>query len=380
MSPKFGLEASASVIFSLFYFIFCIGFIFQFREFDSAGLSPEALLSYNDWIGSEEVRFFSYHMKKTAGTLVLQSLLPLVHLLCYSYFTVVLDHNYPSVSEFWDTYPIIYNILAVSVLIPILLMSLVWFWSLNNWSNHPMVAKLKLYARDGNWRQVGADIETEFRRIDKISLQTSPLSKLVVTDHWVVVIGALPWSLHVSHQSDVSLQLMSSEQHRISTEGHIGGAQFLHIQVQNRRADIPSFNIRLNALEYQNFQDKISGSIQNVGNIPIFKTVSERFIEVFRDTISDNPSVSVTEELEPCIGCMANTANITLVRSCQSFAEGGDGACVSCYCRPMWCVDCMAKWFASRQDQSNPENWLGSQCPCPTCRSKFCVRDVRLIV
>ena len=25
MSPKFGLEASASVIFSLFYFIFCIG-------------------------------------------------------------------------------------------------------------------------------------------------------------------------------------------------------------------------------------------------------------------------------------------------------------------------------------------------------------------
>ena len=34
-------------------------------------------MSYNDWIGSEEVRFFSYHMKKTAGTLVLQSLLPL---------------------------------------------------------------------------------------------------------------------------------------------------------------------------------------------------------------------------------------------------------------------------------------------------------------
>ena len=35
--------------------------------------------------------------------------------------------------------------------------------------------------------------------------------------------------------------------------------------------------------------------------------------------------------------------------------------------------------FASRQDQGNPENWLGSQCPCPTCRSKFCVRDVRII-
>ena len=71
------MESSSSVIFSLFYFIFCLGFVYQSKEFDSAGLSPEAILSYNDWIGSEEVRFFSYHMKRTAGTLVLHSMLPL---------------------------------------------------------------------------------------------------------------------------------------------------------------------------------------------------------------------------------------------------------------------------------------------------------------
>ena len=132
---------------------------------------------------------------------------------------------------------------------------------------------------------------------------------------------------------------MSAEQHRISTEGHIGGAQFLRIQIKNRwssvdewlinqscsrRQHIPSYNIRLNALEYQNFQDKISGSVENVENIQIFKTVSERFVEVFRETITENPSVAVTEELESCIGCMVNTANITLVRSCQSYEEGGN--------------------------------------------------------
>ena len=27
--------------------------------------------------------------------------------------------------------------------------------------------------------------------------------------------------------------------------------------------------------------------------------------------------------------------------------------------------------FASRQDQTNPETWLGSRCPCPTCRLIF---------
>ena len=107
----------------------------------------------------------------------------------------------------------------------------------------------------------------------------------MVTDHWVVVLGALPWSLRLSHQSDVTLQLTSSEQHRISTEGHIGGAQFLHITIKNRRPEVADFSIRLNALEYQNFQDKISGSIENVENIQIFRTVSERFIEVFRDTV-----------------------------------------------------------------------------------------------
>ena len=52
----------------------------------------------------------------------------------------------------------------------------------------------------------------------------------------------------------------------------------------------------------------------------------------------------MTDELEPCIGCMANTANITLVRDCQSALDGGEDACVNCYCRPMWCLDCMAKW------------------------------------
>ena len=65
---------------------------------------------------------------------------------------------------------------------------------------------------------------------------------------------------------------------------------------------------------------------------------------MFRETVSENPRVEVTEELEDCIGCMAARASITLVRSCQSFTEGGEGACVNCYCRPMWCMDCMAKW------------------------------------
>ena len=71
------------------------GFLCQFREFRGAGLSPEAFLSFGDWLGSEEIRwlrfccliifhptkylsrFVRFHMKRTAGTLVLHSLLPI---------------------------------------------------------------------------------------------------------------------------------------------------------------------------------------------------------------------------------------------------------------------------------------------------------------
>ena len=59
--------------------------------------------------------------------------------------------------------------------------------------------------------------------------------------------------------------------------------------------------------------------------------------------------------------------------------ETGIPACETCYCRPMWCLTCLGKWFAMRQDKNRPDTWLSSKCPCPTCRSKFCLLDVSLI-
>ena len=60
-----------------------------------------------------------------------------------------LDGHHDTFSEFWDTHPVFYQCLVASVLLPVLTLSLSWFWSLNNWSNHPMVTKLRMYARDG---------------------------------------------------------------------------------------------------------------------------------------------------------------------------------------------------------------------------------------
>ena len=59
------------------------------------------------------------------------------------------------------------------------------------------------------------------------------------------------------------------------------------LQVLNRKSNIPSFIFRLNSLEYQNLQDKINGTITNLGNIQVYKTVSERFVDVFKEQISE---------------------------------------------------------------------------------------------
>ena len=47
--------------------------------------------------------------------------------------------------------------------------------------------------------------------------------------------------------------------------------------------------------------------------------------------------------------------------------------CVSCY------YNCVFHRFSARQDAEHPESWLMSRCPCPTCRSPFCVLDVSLV-
>ena len=56
-----------------------------------------------------------------------------------------------------------------------------------------------------------------------------------------------------------------------------------------------STTYRLNALEYQNLQDKVRGPIRNIENVQIYKSVSERFVEVFREQIQQNPRATVNE-------------------------------------------------------------------------------------
>merc|ERR1712079_707710 len=98
---------SSANFFSLFYFLFCAGFLLQSREFIGAGLTPENILSR--WLdtdyNSENIHFIQHHIVKTSGTLIIHLSLPLIYLFGYSYFSLVVDGSFDTIDDLIEVYP-----------------------------------------------------------------------------------------------------------------------------------------------------------------------------------------------------------------------------------------------------------------------------------
>ena len=362
--------------FTLFYALFCLGFVFQSREFIGAGLSPEQIFS--TWIPTEDIQFIEHHMLKNSFTLILHSALPWIYLFIYAFIStedpLIIQDHFAYISQ----NKIFYSIFVFSLILILTTAAWVQIWATNSWNYHPFAQKLKLQTVNNSWREVMQDINREFRRIDKLIIQTSPLTKIVITDNWIILIGQWPWEFQVAQKSNVTLELIQSVHLALSPDAdEAGGIQYLSVKVNCSKSQ-NSFVIRMKSTEYRELENRTRGNIANVQNIAIYKSVSERFIEVFREHVEQNPKFSrENAEIENCIGCMAVPADVKLIRRCDT--NSGENPCQTCYCLPMWCCTCLGKWFAMRQDQDRPDTWLASKCPCPTCRNKFCLLDVSII-
>ncbi|XP_036406582.1 E3 ubiquitin-protein ligase TM129 [Megalops cyprinoides] len=354
--------------FTLAYVVFVFCFVFTPNEFRSAGVTVQNLFS--GWLGSEDVGFVQYHIRRTSITLLVHSLLPLGYYL--GMCIAAPDKNLwyvHSASEGWQLY------FAVSVALPLLSWAVVLHWSRIKWGNHPISKNLAAHALpQSGWRAVASSINTEFRRIDKFATG-APGARVIVTDTWVMKVTT--YYVHVAQQQDIHLTVVNSKQHELSPDFNTP-VQILTISVASINPSVKPFDIRLNSTEYGELREKLHAPIRNAANVVIHQTLSDLFLETFKSYVEANEVYPLPSEqvLEPCIGCMQVNANTKLLRLCQ---EEGEGECQQCYCRPMWCLTCLGKWFASRQDQQRPETWLSSRVPCPTCRAKFCILDVCIV-
>ncbi|XP_076245126.1 E3 ubiquitin-protein ligase TM129 [Calliopsis andreniformis] len=367
---------STFFFYTLSYILISGCIIYPPTEFISAGLTVNSI--FLNWLGSENEFFVQYHIRRSIITLFIHSILPFGYafgLILFGYVDTVrilVDHE-----NLWLTF------LICTMFLPVYTLSKILIWSMNNWARHPIAKNLMIYCNNNNnnnnitWTAVASDINIEYRRIDKIIITTNSVISIVVTDNWIIKI--MPYTMKVAHQSDTALIVNKSDTHEMSpvTRGEV---QFINIKVKPTRAGAQSFDIRLDALDFKNLQDKVSRPIVILQDITFHKTLLERFIDNFKEQVQENPLYEYTEELGQCIGCMQAMSNVKLFKQCNSgIGSGNPEECMTCYCRPMWCIDCMAKWFASRQDETAPETWLSSKCTCPVCRACFCVLDVCLI-
>ena len=240
------------------------------------------------------------------------------------------------------------------------------------WSNHPLAKVLAAHAgRPQEWQSVANALATEFRRVDKF-VHGKSWGKVVVTDNWIVRCGL--YTVNAAYQPDVHLTIKSTDEY-VDPETR-QTTQFINITVSSINSACSDFNIRLLSTDYTDLCTKVSGVILNIRNIVFQQTLSDRFEEAFRDEVIQNGLYLSPREREECIGCLHAISDVKLSKMCDEPEVGG---CKGCLCRPMWCMRCLAKWFANRQDKDAPGKWLSGTAPCPTCRSKFCIRDVQML-
>lgn len=354
------------IIFSLVYIVVAICFVLSPREFETAGLTVQRLFS--SYLGSEDFDFIRYHLKRTAVTVIVHSCIPIGYYIGLGFASDRLNlFNLARAGQFAS----VLLLISISSALCGLLIARTWSW--DNWKYHPLCQDLAKHG--GTWMAVAAQINIEFRRIEKFSAIVAG-SGIYVTDSWILKTSA--YRVHVAQQTDSHLSIAGSDHFAVSHETN-QPTQYLSIIVHSITPGIKSFTLRLNSMDYTEMKDRLQAPIRNARNIVIHQSLSDKFLDAFKIQVHSNARYRMrgdVTELEPCIGCMQKTSDVKLQKRC---APSGDGECRECYCRPMWCMDCMGKWFASRQDQADPTTWMSSISPCPTCRSKFCMLDVSLI-
>lgn len=268
---------------------------------------------------------------------------------------------------------------CIAVLLHIAALTIIFYWSMDDWSNHPIVKDLSLYVNRGgsqvarsSWRIRGNEISNEYRRIDKYATSYTGWSRLIVTENWIMMVSL--YIVRLVPQDQVTLAVMQSEEHDISPESN-SMVQFLSLRIKPTvLPHLKPFYIRILSTEFKELKDAVMRSIVTLPNISILQTVDEMFLKAFREHILDNRVYPSLPPVEQCIGCMQNAAQVKLVKNCDSSSP-----CMTCACRPLWCIDCMGRWYASRQDRTRPETWLSGNAPCPMCRAKFCMLDISVL-
>jgi hypothetical protein len=268
-------------LYNLIYFLFSFFLIYPPQEIQSFGLSLPTLLA--PLLGSEQLCFVHYHMVRICLTILIHSLLPLGYYLFIGFNLSELNlFSLGHVNVFWQAY------LSFSILFAIGLITLVYYWSLNDYVNHPIAVKLRNLASsrsDLAWKEVANEINREFRNIDKFSTG-SLFNRIYLTDNWLVKVNL--YTLSVSNHHNTELVLTHSTELELSIHSTTPSTQFLNILVKPNDVRFSPFYIRLNSLEYKDFTDKLQQPVRHACDVIIKQSLPDQFLDSFRRQVTAN--------------------------------------------------------------------------------------------
>ncbi|XP_064549293.1 E3 ubiquitin-protein ligase TM129 [Drosophila montana] len=383
----------SELLFNLFYFLLCMCVIYPPEEFQRLGFTIEQVFSR--FLGEEYRDFVGYHLRRTSLNLFVHSCLPvtyfLIHRLKFSVFATQqpledneLDPDFPMPQEAVAFKTLTWKMAQrFSVLAVLAVPALIFNWHQQNWRRHPINKTLAKYSNTpGSYSVVASDIGTEFRRQDIYKKKLNSISMVIATENWII--KTTMYNVNFAHQANTSLSVAKAETYNISHHDQNDTLQMISIVVRPMRQGVSDFNIRINALEFRSLEDRLRRPITIPSNIQFHRSVIDRFVDVFKTQVALNPIFSSEPITDKCFACMLAEPNIKINKQCSDLNRAGapltdEACCSNCYCRPMWCVECLARWFAARQSDIDREVWLEQKCTCPMCRAKFCVLDVSYI-
>lgn len=90
----------------------------------------------------------------------------------------------------------------------------------------------------------------------------------------------------------------------------------LILQVKPTRAMAEAFDIRLNALDFKDLQDKVSRPIIVLQNITFHRTLLDRFIDTFKEEVNRNPFYDIASQVSNDLFHYFNFLKFVKKKSC----------------------------------------------------------------
>eukprot|EP01147_Barroeca_monosierra_P000177 gene176-3566_t len=388
--------------------------IFPPDEISQLGLHVNGL--WRNYLGSEGLNFVDFHLRRSIATLVTHGLL----LLTYGFGVWFIEPKTKPWKSQNSTRDYLLSVLSCLCLVTAtVLFAFAMHWKRNKFCYHPTRRALQWhYSQD--WERVKRAINAEFRHIDKVVV-SSGFKNVIITSSWLLQTNIYTIDIALQSDADLSYQYAYTEHviyissllcHGCGDETaphscwiHLPLScdlmliiledilrlisaydapklnshekrQLVRIRVTTVNPFIPTFDIIIDSENYKDISDKLETRIRNSRNIIIRQTLNEQFLHVLRNIVLENPfhyrgdMRMVDADSEECFGCSGSSPKVKI----QIRSHAG-----TCFCRPMFCLDCLGKWFVSKQNERVPERWLQGSAECPTCRTPFTVQDISFV-